>query len=137
MNTSILSSFYMKKSQTFVKVPDKRAIKVFNPVMGKMVPINENQIKDFLRATIIEEIHHSCIVHSISNLGDELRGNRIIKSRNDINVKVCSRFFIPNMRKRNWKIDEICFDYFRMQNSYVGSLFWSEIFRIFERNGNP
>ena len=128
MNTPILSSFYMKKSQTFVKVPDIRAIKVFNPVMGKMVPINENQIKDFLRATIIEEIHHPCIVHSISNLGDELRGNRNIKSRNDINVKVCSRFFIPSMRKRNWKIDEISFDYFRMQNSYVGSMFGPKFF---------
>ena len=128
MNTPILSSYYKNKSQTFIKVPDIRAVKVFNPVMRKMVPINENQIKDFLRATIIEEIHHPCIVHSISNLSDELRGNTTIQSKNNINVEVCSRFFIPSMLKRNWKIDEISFDYFRMQNSYVGSMFGPKFF---------
>ena len=93
-----------------------------------MVAINENQIKVFLRATIIEDIYHPCIVHSINNYDDELRGNRNIKSRNDINVKVCSRFFIPSMKKRKLKLDEICFDYFRMQNFYVASMFGPTFF---------
>ena len=57
-----------------------------NVCIGKMVPINDNQIQDFLRVAIIEYKFYPYVVHSINNYYDELCDNIITTSKNDINV---------------------------------------------------
>ena len=87
MTLTVQYNQHIKKNRRIlIEVPNIRQIKIMNYCIGNMVSINDNQIKDFLRATIIEDRFHPCVVHSIYNCYDELRGNIMTTFKNDINV---------------------------------------------------
>ena len=90
--------------------------------------LNENQIKDFLRARIIEELNHPCTIYSINNCYDKVR---LVSNQNstNINVNAGSHQFLTTLKNQGHKFDEICFDYFRMSNSYTANTFQSNFFR--------
>ena len=87
---------------------------------NKLVHINPSQIKDFLRASILEDIFHPCCIHTVTMCGDELRHNDTL-SQNELNVDVCTKDFITQIIEKGWKIDEICMDHYRMMDSYSSS----------------
>ena len=85
--------------------------------MKEFVNVNPNQVKDFLRAIIVEDLFYPCTVHSVNMCGDELRGNDE-SNNNQLNMDAGHREFVDELIRRSWKIDEICCDHFRMIDSY-------------------
>ena len=49
--------------------------------------------------------------------GDELRDSNHDNPR-EINMDASNRKFVQEMKDKKWILDEICFDYFRMMDSY-------------------
>ena len=48
---------------------------------------------------------------------DELR-NSTAQNPREINMNASNRRFLKEMKEKQWILDEICFDHFRMMDSY-------------------
>ena len=123
-------TYKCEKKPIVLTVPDIERFETMSSVNGNLVHINDSHIKDFLRASILEDIFNPCCVYTVTTCGDELRHNDTL-SKNESNVDVCTKEFIPQIIEKGWKIDEICLDHYRMMDSYsstkLGRLFFENL----------
>ena len=85
-------------------------------------PYSDSVLRDFLRCRAIEKMYPHTLIHSVQMCTDGIRDS-IELSQHEMNNNCNHRNFIKTMEAKNWKIDEIYLDYYRMSNSYLTDVF--------------
>ena len=127
-------AYVLKKPQIIMKVPAMNKFQYYDNTRKCYKQINANQMTDFVRGIIIEEMFHPCQVYSVNGCTDEVRNNEINGER-ELNVDLNTSAYIDALLENEWKIDMVFLDHFRMYSGYISSSFGKGFFEGLKKVG--
>jgi hypothetical protein len=91
-------------------------------------PFGESVMRDFLRCLMVETLYQNARIHTVNVCEDGERNSRYLHNC-ELNVNCNHRHFIESMERRQWRINELYVDYYRMPNVYLSSTFHNVFFQ--------
>ena len=127
-------AYVLKEPQIIMKIPAMNKFQYYCNTRKCSRNINENQMTDFIRGIIIEELNHPCQVYSVNGCTDEVRNDENNGER-ELNIDLNTNAFIDALLENKWKIDMVFLDHFRMYSGYTSNSFSKGFFEGLKRMG--
>ena len=122
-------AYVLKEPQIIMKIPAMNKFQYYCNTRKCSRNIIENQMTDFVRGIIIEELNHPCQVYSVNGCADEVRNDENNGER-ELNIDLDTPAFMNALIKNKWKIDMVFLDHFRMYSGCTSNSFTKEFLKL-------